>query len=341
MQTHPTDLGPFASDEGKFNTIAGVAIVAALLAMALAIVRPVVASISTADPTSAGRVAIPLGLFAVLLSLIGGYQAVARGEQGRGAARYALYAGSAAALLGFGYTAVVDGAVRLDRFADAYFDREIITAIWSSLLRGVVVTMSQALLAEALAITVGLIVASGELSSRRWLRYPAVAYVDVVRGLPLLMLAFLVYFGLTFVGITLSPFIAIIVILTINASAYCAEIFRAGIQAIPRGQQEAARSLGMPHAMTLIFVLIPQAVRAVIPPLMSEFIALVKDTAVANLVVGTTAVSADLFSRARTSAASTFSPTPYALASMFYLLITIPMARAVGKVERRLRSGLA
>ena len=186
-----------------------------------------------------------------------------------------------------------------------------------------------------------MIVATFALSPRKSMRYPAVAYVDLIRGLPLVVLAFLVHFGLPNLGITLGDFVSPVVILTINASAYCAEIFRAGIQSLPKGQTDAARSLGMPESTTMLFVVIPQAVRSVIPPLVSEFIALIKDTAVVIAIIGFTDASRDLFGAARAAASSTFSPTPYVSAAIVYLIVTVPLARIVGKLERRVRARLA
>jgi polar amino acid transport system permease protein len=174
-----------------------------------------------------------------------------------------------------------------------------------------------------------------EISSRRWLRLPAVAYVDIVRGLPLLMLLLLIHFGLPFLGITLPTIVSAVAALTINASAYIAEIFRAGIQSIERGQMDAARSLGMPYLTGMLFIVIPQAVRRVIPPLTSEFIALVKDTSLVS-IIGATVASRELLQAARSSASSTFSPTPFMAASIVYLAITLPLTRVVNWLERRI-----
>jgi ABC-type amino acid transport system permease subunit len=159
--------------------------------------------------------------------------------------------------------------------------------------------------------------------------------VDVIRGLPLLMLLLLLYFGLTYVGVTLNVFVASVLGLTINSSAYVAEIFRAGIQSIERGQMDAARSLGMPHGTAMLFVVIPQAVRRVIPPLTNEFIALVKDTSLVS-ILGSTVATRELLQAARQSVATTFSPTPFMAASILYLAVTLPLIRLVTRLERRM-----
>ncbi|MEO7803417.1 MAG: amino acid ABC transporter permease, partial [Actinomycetota bacterium] len=123
--------------------------------------------------------------------------------------------------------------------------------------------------------------------------------------------------------------------LTLNSAAYVAEIFRAGIQSVDRGQTEAARSLGMPHATTMIYVVIPQAVRRVIPPLMNEFIALLKDSSLVA-VLGATIAERELLKVARDGAAAFVSATPYVMASISYLLMTIPLTALVGRLEKRL-----
>lgn len=341
MNADVADLGPFAPDEGSLNKVAGAAFLVALAAVVLAAVRPILSSVSGGEPKAPGSIAVALGASAVFIGLVGGYQAVARAERGRQLARLALYVGGAAALFAYGYAAVADGTIDLGQLGLQYFNRDVMGAIWRDLLRGLRITMQQASVSEALAILVGLIMASAQLSKRRLFRWLGVVYVDVIRGLPLIVLAFIVYFGTPRIGLTLDPFPAVVIILVLNASAYCAEIFRAGIQSVPRGQTDAARSLGMPYSMTLLFVLIPQAFRSVIPPLVNEFIALIKDTALVGYVVGYTALTADLFGVARTAVASTFNATPYILAGAFYLVVTVPSARLVGVLERRLRVGLA
>jgi polar amino acid transport system permease protein len=335
------DLGPFAPEQGARNRLAVAAAGVAGTAIVAALVRPVADASGTSWGVRwAGSAALALATAAALASLMALYQVAAGGQRGRELALTALGVGAAAALTAYLYGATRDGTLQLGSFFERYFDREILRAIRRDLARGALNTIKAALLSEALAIPAGLLVATFALSPRRWARYPAVAYVDLVRGLPLLVLTSLVYFGLVFIGVSLAPFTAIVVTLTVNASAYVAEIFRAGIQSVARGQMDAARGLGMSHSTAMLTIVIPQAVRAVIPPLVSEFIALVKDTAVVFVIVGFTVQSADLFGVARTAAASTFSPTPYMAAAIGYLILTVPLARLVGRMEGRLRAGL-
>lgn len=319
------DLGPFAAARGALSPLAAAG--GALGATAAALFW-----------TTAG--AVPVGGGAAILSLIGLYQVGARGRRGRSLAIAGLLLGLGGAIGALVYNGVRQGEVDLTGFGNAYFNGRVLSLIWRDMLRAAGNTIKLATIAEGLGVAVGLIVATLALSKRLWLRVPALAYVDVIRGLPLLMLLILLFFGLTFVGIRLPIFTAAILGLTINTSAYVAEIFRAGIQSIERGQMDAARSLGMPYPTAMVFVVIPQAVRRVIPPLTNEFIALLKDTSLV-IILGTTPAGRELMAAARQGAAATFSPTPYMTASLLYLAMTLPLTRLVTWMERRLRAGLA
>ncbi len=308
---------------------------------ALAVVRPLFRAIGvTGDPVVPGRIAAPTSVAAICLGLAALYLTSTRTLRGRGLSRLAIGGGAVVGIFAFFYAAVADGTLEPGRFAQ-YFDWEILKTLPGDFQRGVVNTLKLAFVAQILAMVVGMAFATFVLSPKPWFHYPAVAYVDVVRGLPLVVLIYLINYGLPNVGITLGAFASPVIILTINASAYVAEIFRAGIQSLPRGQMDAARSLGMPHGTAMLFVVIPQALRAVIPPLVSEFIALVKDTAIVMALIGFTTASRDLFGAASHISASTFSPTPVMAAGLVYLAITVPLARLVGTLERRVRAKVA
>jgi polar amino acid transport system permease protein len=326
-------LGPFAPEQGP--TSAGAAAGAALGVAALGTaLGALLLDVTGAASFRSRPLAVPLAIAGVIASLAGFYAVGVGGRRGRKLASAGMAAAAVGGVVAYAHTAVMDGTLHLDRFSAAYFDREILSAIWPDLLRAVVNTLKLAVLAEVLGIVIGLVVATMEISHRAWLRVPAIAYVDLVRGLPLLMLLLLINFGLPFLGITLPTVVSAVAALTINASAYIAEIFRAGIQSIDRGQMDAARSLGMPYATSMLFVVIPQAVRRVIPPLTSEFIALVKDTSLVS-IIGATVASRELLQAARSAASSTFSPTPFMAASIVYLAITLPLTRVVNLLEKR------
>lgn len=332
------DLGPFAPEQGPVSPAALLGAVLGGAAAAIAAVA-VLLDVGGLATFRSRAVVLPLGGLAVAASIAGFYQVSAAGRRGRWLAAAGIVLGAAGGVAAFLHNAIREGELELAEFGIAYFNRGVLRAIWKDILRAAVNTLRYAALSEALGIVLGLVVATFSLSKRSWLRIPAIAYVDLVRGLPLLMLLLLIHFGLTYVGVTLQVFTSAIVGLTINSSAYVAEIFRAGIQSVERGQMDAARSLGMPHATAMVFVIIPQAVRKVIPPLTNEFIALVKDTSLI-IIIGTTIATRELLTTAHQFAASTFSATPYMAASIMYLAITVPLTRVVNRLERRLRSGL-
>ncbi|MGH2786044.1 MAG: amino acid ABC transporter permease [Actinomycetota bacterium] len=335
MAAEAADLGRFASETGPPSPWA---LLAGLLGSAAAAVAGLAALIDLSGATTlrSRPIAVPLGVAALAAAVVGLYQIAVQGRRGRVAATWGASLGAAGAVVAFVHGGIQSGTLELTEFGQAYFNRDVMSAIWRDLLKAAVNTVKYAAMAEGFGIVLGLVFATFSISKRRWLRIPATIYVDVVRGLPLLMLLLLVYFGPTYVGVTWpSSIVAGIVALTINSSAYVAEIFRAGIQSIDRGQMDAARSLGMPHATAMIHVVIPQAVRRVIPPLTNEFIALVKDTSLL-LIIGMTVAQRELLTAARQLSSDSFSATPYMSASILYLAITLPLTRVVTRLERRL-----
>jgi len=152
------------------------------------------------------------------------------------------------------------------------------------LLKGALVTIEISVLAMALAIVCGQALALTRLYGIAPLRWLAVTYIEIIRGTPLLIQLYLIYYGLPNVGIRLNAFVAAVIGLGLNYAAYEAENYRAGIQAIPRGQLEAALSLGMSRWLALRAVILPQAIRIVIPPVTNDFIALFKDSSLVSVI---------------------------------------------------------
>lgn len=181
------------------------------------------------------------------------------------------------------------------------------------------------------AIPIGLATAFLKMSKVAPLRWIAAAYINVIRGTPLFLQIYIAFFGLPLVGIRLPDFPLGVVVLAVNSGAYLAEIFRAGIQSINKGQFEAAQSLGMTYAQAMAYVIIPQTVRRVLPTMTSEFILLFKDTALLSAVG-----IFELMMNAKNGAANTGNVTPYTVAAIYYLIITIPLINWVGKLEHRL-----
>lgn len=279
--------------------------------------------------------AVPVGLLGAALSVRGMYETATGAKRGPRLARAGVAVGVLAAAFSILWAANRRGEIDLSGLGQAYFRRDIIEVMWPAFAKGALRTIQLAASAEIAGVVLGLVLAVFVISKNPLVRMPAKAYIDFFRGTPLLMQLLVISFGLPFIGIRLDPFPAGVIGLTLNSAAYVAEIFRAGIQSIDKGQTEAARSLGMPQATTMIFVVIPQAVRRVIPPLMNEFIALLKDSSLVA-VLGATIAERELLRVARDGAAAFVSATPYVMASIAYLLMTIPLTALVGRLENRL-----
>lgn len=190
----------------------------------------------------------------------------------------------------------------------------------------------------ALSLGLGLLLALMRLSAMRPYRWFAIAWIELFRGLPALITIIAVGFAIPIALDVSVPgdFGPGVVALAIVYSAYLAETIRAGIEAVPRGQVEAARSLGMGSARTMGSIVIPQAFRIVIPPLTNEVIALIKDTSLL-FVLGTTAQTIEITKFARDGVNKTFNITPLVAAALVYLAITVPMTRMVALLENRAR----
>jgi polar amino acid transport system permease protein len=241
--------------------------------------------------------------------------------------------------LGTGAGALILGAVvflltylePVDKFLKEFLSWDVFTKTINYVSKGLVITIELAVISEIFILILGLLVALIRISRIKPLRISAAVYIDVIRGMPLLLQIFIVYFGLAYLGLNLSQFMAGVLALTICYAAYEAEIFRAGIASIHKGQMEAARSLGMGYLKAMRYVILPQAIRNVIPPLSNEFIALLKDTA----LVATIGL-AEVFFRGREMMGKYANVTPLVGAALCYLIITIPLMRLVQYMTTRL-----
>lgn len=196
--------------------------------------------------------------------------------------------------------------------------------------RGAIITLELSIIAMALAVIIGLTFALTRLYAPRILRALAIAYIESIRGTPLLIQLFLIFYGLPHIGIRLSPMLAAILGLGLNYSAYEAENYRAGIQSIPKTQMEAALALGMTRMQALRYVIVPQAMRLVIPPVTNDFIALLKDSSLVSVIT-----MVEL-----TKAYSQLASIHYdylgigLLAAAMYFLIGLPFVRLARLAER-------
>ena len=192
----------------------------------------------------------------------------------------------------------------------------------------------------ALGFGLGLILALFSMSKRAAVRAPARIYINFFRGTPLIWQ--IGFAGIGFVPtlrLDLDMYTIAILVLGLNLAAYSAEVYRAGIQSLERGQIEAARTVGLTYFQSMRYVVVPQAIRRVIPPLLNEFVILIKDTSLVS-VLGLTVAQKELLGIGRDIYSSTFDATAWLGVAAGYLIITIPMIRIVTIVERRLRSGL-
>ncbi len=213
------------------------------------------------------------------------------------------------------------------------------TLFWSVmpfLLKGAVVTIQISLLAMALALVLGLVAAIGRMSRSRLLRFVAGFYIEVIRGTPLLVQLFIVYYGLPSYGIRLDPFTAGFLTLGVHYGAYLSEVYRAGIESIDRGQWEAAASIGMPRNMVLREIILPQAMRTVLPPIGNYFISMLKDSA----LVATISV-AELLRSGQLRVAVTFRAMEiYLMVAALYLAMSYPLSLLTRALERRMSRGV-
>jgi polar amino acid transport system permease protein len=213
---------------------------------------------------------------------------------------------------------------------DTFFNWDVLVATFPQLLRGLGTTILLGLVSIGLSLVGGMLLAQARLYAPSWGQAPARTFIDVFRAIPLLVLLVVIYYALPFVGIRLSPFAAAAAALSLVASAYTAEIFRAGIEAIPRGQFEACSALGLGFFDTMRYVILPQAIRIVIPPITNNCVNVIKDTALASVVA-----MPDLLKQATQAQALTANPTPLIGAAVIYILLLWPMVRAVRVLERR------
>ena len=216
-------------------------------------------------------------------------------------------------------------------FLRLFLNPPILVSSIPSVFQGFLMALAIVLVAFPLAIPFGFILALMRISKPRVLRAISGFYVNIVRGTPAFLQIYIAFFGLPLAGVQIPSYPLGVVVLAMNSAAYLCEIFRAGIQSIPKGQSEAARSLGMTSVQTMIYIIIPQTFRNVLPTMTSEFILLYKDT---SLLAAVGVMEVVMYSK--TIVASTGSITPYIVAALFYLVVTIPLARLVSGLEARM-----
>ncbi|GIP37216.1 amino acid ABC transporter permease [Paenibacillus sp. J31TS4] len=213
-------------------------------------------------------------------------------------------------------------------------DFSFMSEYWGFFVKGAELTVLLSIFTVILGGIGGMLLSLMKLSRIWVLKAIATAYIEFFRGTPLLVQLFIVYFGLPQLGLSFNEFTAGVVTLSINSAAYIAEIFRAGIQGVDKGQTEAARSLGLSHRQTMRKIILPQAFRNILPALGNEFIVVIKESSIVS-VIGTR----ELMYNADTVRSNTFQPfEPLIVAALIYFILTFALSKLLGVLERRLQA---
>ncbi|PFY72295.1 amino acid ABC transporter permease [Bacillus wiedmannii] len=211
-------------------------------------------------------------------------------------------------------------------------DFSILTNNIDMYLEGFKYTVMSSVIALIGSFILGVILAVMRIAPIRILNWIGSAFVEFVRNIPLVLIAFIFYFALSVIGITLNGFVAGTVTLTVYTAAFIAEVIRAGILSVAKGQMEAARSSGLTYTQAMYHIVLPQAMKIVIPPLGNQFLNLVKNSSILGIIAGTDLMyQGDLIS---TKTLVTFDV--YIFVGMFYLILTIPLSMLVRYLEKRL-----
>ncbi|MDO6586965.1 amino acid ABC transporter permease [Salipiger sp. 1_MG-2023] len=219
----------------------------------------------------------------------------------------------------------------MDTIINAFFNIDIMRQAAPLLLKGASVTLQLCAVVVVLGISGGLALGLLASSKNAAVRLPAFVFIDVFRAIPPLILLILIYAGLPFIGIRVTPFVAVCIAFLLNNSAYFAEIFRSGIKSVARGQTEAARATGLSPAQTQAYVILPQAVRNVLPDLLSNVVEIVKLTSIASVVSLT-----ELLYSANMARAVTYNSSPLVMAALMYLVVLWPLVRVISRFQRGL-----
>src|SRR3954471_20648339 len=230
----------------------------------------------------------------------------------------------------------------LDNIIKTFFDFDAMWQVFPQLLGiGLVNTLIISLWATVIGVVIGMVIAIMGISPSRWLRVPARIYTDIFRGLPAILTILLIGQGFARFSQSIfgpSPYPLGILALALIASAYIGEIFRAGILGVDSGQLQACRALGMSYAKAMRLVVVPQGVRRVLPALVNQFIAIIKDSSLVYFL-GLLTSERELFRVGQDAAVLTGNLSPLVLAGLFYMVITVPLTHLVNYFDNRFRTG--
>jgi polar amino acid transport system permease protein len=219
----------------------------------------------------------------------------------------------------------------MDALVQQFFNLAIMQQSLPIILQGLQQTLLICLIVVPLGLAGGLVLALTSLSRSRTVRWATIASLDFFRAIPPLVLLIFVYAGLPFAGFRPSSLTAVAIAFFLNTSSYYGEIYRAGIESIGRGQWDAARSTGLRGYQTLTYVVLPQAVRNVLPDLVSNTVEVVKLTSIASVVA-----LPELLYSADMARSVTFNSSPIVLAAAIYLVMLWPVVRLISRLERRI-----
>ncbi len=218
----------------------------------------------------------------------------------------------------------------METLTQVFFNTAIIAKVWPFLLQGFGTTLTLSALVIPLGLAGGLAVALASTHRSRLLRGMVMFYVDFFRAFPPLVLLIFIYFGFPFLQIDMPKLAAVAFGFFLNTSSYYGEIFRAGIESIPRSQMDAALSMGLTRAQAYRYIIVPQAVKNVLPDLVGNTLEVIKLTTLASVVA-----LPELLNNARQAQALTYNPTPIVLAALMYLALLWPMVRLMSRLEHK------
>lgn len=217
---------------------------------------------------------------------------------------------------------------------DIFFNLDVMRRSFPILMRGLVNTLLLGSAATVFGGILGVLICLVRLYGPKPFRLLAILFTDVMRAIPVLVVLILVYYALPFAGIVFSAFVAATIALSLVLAAYTAEVVRAGIEAVPKGQFEASQALGLSFFTMMRKVILPQAFRMMIPPLASYVVSIMKDTSLASVVT-----MGDLLKQATDAQALFANPTPLLLAALIYIAFLWPMVRFTGWLEQHYKRG--
>lgn len=210
---------------------------------------------------------------------------------------------------------------------------ELIIKYWPLFLEGATTTVLLSFFSVIVGVGCGTLMALARLSTNKFLSKAAKVYIDIIRGTPLLVQLYLVYFGLATV-LDLNDFVSGVIAVSVNTTAYIAEIIRSGIQSVDKGQMEAARSMGMPKRMAMSQIILPQAMKNILPAIGNEFVTLIKETSIVSLIG-----IHDLMYSSDTVRGATFTVfIPLLMTAFLYFVMTTTIAFFMDKLERKLQA---